>query len=120
MYTETSASSQHFLFSFFFFYATHGELRWLAARGRPCCLHRSNSVVGSTCRKQSALRPQKRGCCLGTGTGGGRVGGGRRESEGFTARSDPEDVATSVLRSCSFNCSAEQSHKDNVRCTAIA
>ena len=44
--------------------ATHGELLWLAARGQPCCLHRSSSVVGSHCSKQSALRSQKRDCCL--------------------------------------------------------
>ena len=87
-----------------------------------------------------ALRPQKRDGLLGTGTGGG---GGRargRESEGSTAdtaRKRPERpwtaartmeikavsprhcAATSALRNCCFNCRAGQSHKDNVRCTAV-
>ena len=76
-----------------------------------------------------ALRPQKRGCLLGTGTG--------RESEGSTkdtARKRPERPWTAartmeVLRRCPldiaqrlvhcFNCRAGQSHKDNVRCTAV-
>ena len=46
------------------------------------------SLPIQTC-KHVALRPQKQGCLLGTGTG---TGGGRgRESEGLTARIDPED-----------------------------
>ena len=83
-----------------------------------------------------ALRPQKRGGLLGTGTGGGGWGGRGRESKGSTADTvlkRPERPwtnrsvkavsprhcpATSALRSCCFNCRAGQSHKDNVRCTA--
>ena len=83
------------------------------------------------------LRPQKRGCLLGTGDMRGRG----RENEGATAdtaRKRPERpwtaartmevlrpcpplhcAATSALRSCCFNCRTGQSHKDNVRCAAV-
>ena len=86
-----------------------------------------------------ALRPQKRVGLLGTGTGGG--GGGGRESErldrgnrpkktgeavdrrqnngSVKAVSPPHCPATCALRNCCFNCCAGQSHKDNVRCTAV-
>ena len=63
----------------------------------------------------------------------GDRGRGGRESEGLTvdtARKRPERLwtatrtmevlsATSALRSCCFNCRAEQSHKDNVHCSAV-
>ena len=84
-----------------------------------------------------ALRPQKRGCVLGTGTGGGRG----RKSEGSTAntaRKRPERPWTAprtmeVLRRCPLAIAQRlvhratavstavfgQSHKDNVRCTAV-
>ena len=48
------------------------------------------SLPIQTC-KHVALRPQKQGCLLGTGTGTGTGGGRGRESEGLTARTDPED-----------------------------
>ena len=87
-----------------------------------------------------ALRPQKRGCLLGPGTGGG--GGGRgRESEGSTAdtaHKRPEKLWTAartmeVLGRCPLAIAQQlvhcaiavstavlgQSHKDNVRCTAV-
>ena len=75
--------------------------------------------------------------------GGGGGGGRGRESEGSTASTDPEDrkteeavdrrqnngsvkavslrhcPATSVLLTYCFNCCAGQSHKVNVRCTAV-
>ena len=86
-----------------------------------------------------ALRPQKRGCLLGTGTGGWGVGRGR-DGERVKARpripleKRPERPWTAtrtveVLRRCPlaiaqrlvhcFNCRAGQSHKDNVLCTAV-
>ena len=90
-------------------------------------------------RDHFALRPQKRGGLLGTGTGGG---GKRRKSEGSTAdtaRKRPERPWTAarttmeVLRRCPLviaqrlvHCAIAvstavlgQSHKDNVRCTAV-
>ena len=91
-----------------------------------------------------ALRPQKRGCLLGTGTGvggGGGRGGRGRESESSTAdtaRKRPERPWTAartmeVLRRCALaiaqrlvHCAVAvstavlgQSHKDNVCCTAV-
>ena len=63
------------------------------------CCFTSTETVGFLERSGSdrdhiTLRPQKRGCLLGTGTGGGKEGGGRgRESEGSTtdtARKRPE------------------------------
>ena len=87
-----------------------------------------------------ALHPQKRGCLLGTGTGVGGGGGGRK-SEGSTAdtaRKRPERPWTAartmeVLRRCPLiifqrlvnyatavsTVVLGQSHKDNVRCTAV-
>ena len=79
-----------------------------------------------------ALRPRRRDGLLGTGTeweGDERVKGSTAE----TARKRPERPwtaartmevlrqlpATCALRNCSFNCCAGQSHKDNVRCTAV-
>ena len=86
-----------------------------------------------------ALRPQKRGCLLGTGTGG--VGWGGRNSEGSaadTVRKRPAKPWTAartmaVLRRCPLAIAQRlvhraiavstavlgQSHKDNVRCTAV-
>ena len=86
-----------------------------------------------------ALRPQKRGGLLGTGTGGG--GGRGRKSEGSiadSARKRPERPWTvartmEVLRRCPLSIAQRlvhcatavstavlgQSHKDNVRCTAV-
>ena len=89
-----------------------------------------------------ALRPQKRGGLLGTGTsGGGGGGGGGPKSEGSTAdtaRRRPERPWTAartmeVLRRCPLAIAQRlvhravavstavlgQSHKDNVRCTAV-
>ena len=90
-----------------------------------------------------ALRPQKRGCLLGTGTvGGGGSEGGKRAREwrldrGYRPKKTGETVdrrqnnesvkaasprhcpATSAPCNCCFNCRAGQSHKDNVRCTAV-
>ena len=85
-----------------------------------------------------ALRPQKQGCLLGTGTRGGGRGGGRK-SEGSTAdtaRKRPDRQWTAartmkVLRRCPLAIvqrlvhratavsTAVQSHKDNVRCTVL-
>ena len=84
-----------------------------------------------------ALRPQKRGGLLGTGTvGGGGGGGGGGEDQRVKTRSrippeedwrnrGPPPRTMEVLRRCPiaiahccFNCRAGQSHKDNVRCTA--
>ena len=83
-----------------------------------------------------ALRPQKRGGLLGTGT----EGGGGRKSEGSTAdtaRKRPERPWTAaktmeVLRRCplaiaqrlvhcaiAVSTAVLDSHKDNVRCTAV-
>ena len=92
-------------------------------------------------RDHLALRSQKRGCLLGTGGGGGGGGGGGRKSEGSTAdtaRKRPERPWTAartmeVLRRCPLaiaqrlvHCAIAvstavlwQSHKDNVRCTAV-
>ena len=82
-----------------------------------------------------ALRPQKRGCLLGTGRG--RGGGRGQKSEGSTAdtaRKRPERLWTAartmeVLWRCPLaiaqrlvHCAIAvlgQSHKDNVRCTAV-
>ena len=77
-----------------------------------------------------ALRPQKRGCLL--GTGGGTKGPtadtarkretvDRRQNNGsVTAVSPRHCAAASALRKvCCSNCRAGQSHKDNVRCTAV-
>ena len=42
----------------------------------------------------------------------------RRQNNGSVKAVSPRHcVATSVLRSCCFNCRAEQSYKDNVRST---
>ena len=78
-----------------------------------------------------ALRPQKRGCVLGTG----RVGGGGGESEGSTAdtarktgetvdrrQNNPLAIAQRLMRcaaDCCFNRRAGQSHKDNVRAALL-
>ena len=43
----------------------------------------------------------------------------KRKSEGSTAVSPRHCPATCALRNCCFNCRAGQSHKDNVRCTAV-
>ena len=69
------------------------------------------------------------------GVGGGGVR--RRESERYRPKKTGETVdhrqnngsvkavsprhcvATCALRNCCFNCRAGQSHKDNVRCTAV-
>ena len=72
-----------------------------------------------------ALRPQKRGCLLGTGTGGrGRKKTGetvdRRQNNGSVKAVSPRHcAATGALPNCCFSCRAGQSHKDNVRCTAV-
>ena len=85
-----------------------------------------------------ALRPQKRGGLLGTGTGGGGRGGKSEGSTADTARKRPERLWTTaktmeVLRRCPLasaqrlvHCAIAvstavlgQSHKDNVRCTAV-
>ena len=89
-------------------------------------------------RDHFALRPQKRGGLLGTGTGGG---GKRRKSEGSTAdtarkrlerpwtsartmevlRRCPLDIAQRLVHSATAVSTAVlgQSHKDNVRFTAV-
>ena len=86
-----------------------------------------------------ALRPQKRGCLLGTARGVGWGGGGggtkewrldrgyrpkktgdRRQNNGSVKAVSPRHCAAiSALRNCCFNRRAGQSHKDNVRCTAV-
>ena len=88
-----------------------------------------------------ALRPQKRGGLFGTGTGGGGGVWGGRKSEGSTAdtaRKRPERPWTAArtmellrrfpvaiaqrLVHCTTAVSTTvlgQSHKDNVRCTAV-
>ena len=44
----------------------------------------------------------------------------RRQNNGSVKAVSPRHcAATSALRNCCFNCRAGQSHKDNVRCTAI-
>ena len=43
----------------------------------------------------------------------------RQNNGGVKAVSPRHCAATSVLRNCCFNCCAGQSHKDNVRCTAV-
>ena len=44
----------------------------------------------------------------------------RRQNNGSVKAVSPRhSAATSALRSCCFNCRAGQSHKDNVRCTAV-
>jgi len=85
-------------------------------------------------RDHFALRPQKRGCLLGTGTGGKgtrewRLDRGyrpkktgetvdRRQNNGSVKAVSPRHCpTTSALRNCCFNCRAGQSH--NVRCTAV-
>ena len=109
----------------------------------PCgyCMERLPISAPRKLRKHFALRPQKQGCLLGTGTGGGGGGGeggervkarpraptrkteeavDRRQNKGSVKAVSPRHcTATSVLRSCFFNCCAGQSHKDNVRCTAV-
>ena len=96
-------------------------------------------------RDHTVLRPQKRGCLLGTGTWGGGGGGerGAREQESESSTADTARKKTGmtvdrhqnngVLRRCPLaiaqrlvhraiavsNCRAGQSHKDNVRCTAV-
>ena len=89
-------------------------------------------------RHHFALRPQKRGGLLGTGgEGDERVKARPRPISPEKDRRDrgppPEQwkcqvkavsprhcgAATSALRSCCFNCRAGQSHKDDVRCTAV-
>ena len=83
-----------------------------------------------------ALCPQKQGCLLGTGTGGGgwkrarewRLDCGYRLKEtmdccqnngSVMAVSPHHCTVTNALRNCCFNYHAGQSHKDNVRCTAV-
>ena len=43
----------------------------------------------------------------------------RQKNKNVKAASPRHCVATSVPRSCCFNCCAEQSHKDNVRNTVV-
>ena len=43
----------------------------------------------------------------------------RQNNQNVKAVSPRHCVATSALRNCSFNCCAEQSHKDNVRSTVV-
>ena len=44
----------------------------------------------------------------------------RRQNNGRVKAVSPRHCpATSALRNCCFNCCAGQSHKDNVRCTAV-
>ena len=44
----------------------------------------------------------------------------RRQNDGSVKAVSPRHcAATSALRNCCFNCRAGQSHKDNVRCTAV-
>ena len=44
----------------------------------------------------------------------------RRQNNGSVKAVSPRhSAATSALRNCCFSCSAGQSHKDNVRCTAV-
>ena len=44
----------------------------------------------------------------------------RRQNKGSVKAVSPRRcTATSALRNCCFNCRAWQSHKDNVRCTAV-
>ena len=46
--------------------------------------------------------------------------GDRRQKNGSVKAVSPRHcAATSAPRSCCFNCRAGQSHKDNVRCTAV-
>ena len=84
-----------------------------------------------------ALHPQKRGCLLGTGTGGEegervkaldrryhpkktRETADRRQNNGSVKAVSPcHCAATSALRNCCFNCRAGQSHKNNVHYTAV-
>ena len=83
-----------------------------------------------------ALRPQRRVGLLGTGTEwegdeSDRLDRGnrpkktgetvdRRQNNGSVKAVSPRHCpATCALRNCSFNCCAGQSHKDNVRCTAV-
>ena len=43
-----------------------------------------------------------------------------RQNNGSVKAVSPRHCpATSALRNCCFNCRAGQSHKDNVRCTAV-
>ena len=82
------------------------------------------------------LRPQKRGCLLGTGTRGKGTKGwrldrgyrpkktgetvDRRQNNGNVKAVSPRHCAANrAPRNCCFNCRAGQSHKDNVRCTAV-
>ena len=65
-----------------------------------------------------ALRPQKRGCLLGTGTGG--KGGRGRKSEGSTADTTRKRPERPVHRAIAVSTAVlGQSHKDNVLCTAV-
>ena len=84
-----------------------------------------------------ALRPQKRGCLLGTGTEGeedervkarpadtarkktGETADRRQNNGSVKAVSPRHCAATSALHNGCFNCRAGQSHKDSVRCTAV-
>ena len=85
-----------------------------------------------------ALRPQKRGGLLGTGTGGGGGGGDdnarlrispekktgetvdcRQNNGSVKAVSPRHCAATCALLSCCFNCVLGQIRKDKVRCTAV-
>ena len=44
----------------------------------------------------------------------------RRQNNGSVKAVSPRHcAATNVLPNCCFNCCAWQSHKDNVRCTAV-
>ena len=44
----------------------------------------------------------------------------RRQNNASVKAASPRHCpATSALRNCCFNCRAGQSHKDNVRCTAV-
>ena len=60
--------------------------------------------------------------CVGGGGGAGGGGGGAN-SDGSTARSNPKTkapwTAATTICNCCLSCCAEQSHKDNVRSTAV-
>ena len=72
--------------------------RPMSVRAQDLCEQGGGPGFHSLSHDRIALRPQKRGCLLGTGTGGGGVGRGRK-SEGSTAdaaRKGPEGPWTAA------------------------